>query len=493
MNKNMKIGIIAGAVAVIGGIGAGVYYRIDQLQQKKDYFEAKFNKTKGALPKVISIEKTSESTFSETNVKYVIQIEQNGKKSESKLVIESKLEHGFNYLLSGEIEGTATGKIEGPFAKEFKSLDKLFDSTIKISSDDNLTTDTKFADLIAKDGTEMKGISSHLELVKADDTMKSNFKIASLNSPKTPDGQSMMKLTGFELEYSGKTEAIGNNSFSTKINEIQSPFGSIKGASISANSTVSSGNVNVKVAVKATKIDVPQLKDGSVDLQYSIKNLDESVIKALYEIGRKTAPNKPEDIEKSMEEFNNQAKKLITHGLEFSIDKFNFKSGQDSLDFKFNASLPKVKSFDDVSFEKGLKLNYNINAQGMFAEQLVNTVNGQLNSLNTTSQPVDPSAPVAAPTEQPTEYKVENGQFKLDFEVSEAKGKINGKELTSAQNDVLHIILSTVDERLHGKKTDGPQTTQELLNSANPPAPAPVENSVITAPEKTASAPVAKK
>ena len=113
--------------------------------------------------------------------------------------------------------------------------------------------------------------------------------------------------------------------------------------------------------------------------------------------------------------------------------------------------------------------------------------------MNTTSQPVDPSAPVAAPTEQPTEYKVENGQFKLDFEVSEAKGKINGKELTSAQNDVLHIILSTVDERLHGKKTDGPQTTQELLNSANPPAPAPVENSVITAPEKTASAPVAKK
>ncbi len=478
MNKNMKIGIIAGAVAVIGGIGAGVYCRVDQLQQKKDYFEAKFNKTKGALPKVISIEKTAESSFFETNLKYVIQLEQNGKKSESKLVIESKLDHGFNYLLTGEIEGTATGKIEGPFTKEFKSLDKLFDTQIKISSDDNLTTDTKFADLVAKDGTEIKGLSSHLQLIKSDDTMKSNFKFDSINSPKMPDGQSMMKLSGFEIEYNGKTEAIGNNHFSTKINEIQSPFGSIKGANVSADSTVSGGNVSVKVAVKVNKIDVPQLKDASVDLQYSIKNLDESAIKAFYEIGRKTAPNKPEDIEKSMEEFNSQAKKLLVHGLEFNIDKFNFKSGQDSVDFKFNSSLPKVKSFEEVSFEKGLKLNYSINAKGMVAEQLVNSLNGQLQYLDSNSQNQAPDAS----TETTPEYKVENGQFKLDFEVVEAKGKINGKDLTAAQNDILHIILSTVDERLHGKKEEVSPTTQET--STQPVMP--------TTPESTTSSPVEK-
>jgi len=480
MNKNMKIGIIAGAVAVIGGIGAGVYYRLDQLQQKKDYFEAKFNKTKGALPKVISIEKTADSSLFETNLKYVIQLEQNGKKSESKLVIESKIDHGFNYLLSGEIEGTATGKIEGPFAKEFKSLDKLFDTQIKLSGDDNLVTDTKFADLVAKDGTEMKGISSHFELIKADDTMKSNFKIASLASPKTPDGQSMMNLSGFEVEYSGKTEAISNNHFSTKINEIKSPFGSIKGASVSADSTVAGGNVGVKVGVKVNKIDMPQLKDASVDLQYSIKNLDESAIKAFYEIGRKTAPNKPEDIEKSMEEFNAQGKKLLAHGFEFNIDKFNFKSGQDSVDFKFNSSLPKVKSFEEVSFEKGLKLNYSITAKGMVAEQLVNSVNSQIKSLDYASQNQAPDAS----TETTPEYKVENGQFKLDFEVVEAKGKINGKELTASQNDVLHIILSTVDERLHGKKEEVSPTPQDTSTTQQVTPPTP---------EKAASSPVVEK
>lgn len=464
----MKIGIIASAVAVICGIGGGVYYRLDQLQQKRDYFEDKFSKTQAMLPKAISIEKTSESTLFETNSVYTIQLKENGKKSASKLVINTHLDHGVSYLFSGLVEGNAIGKIEGPFAKEFKSLDKLFDTQIKVLSDYTVITDTKFVDLTAKDGSELKGITSYLESSKNEDSIKTDFKIASLSSPKTTDGQSMFNLKGFELQYQGKSNDLGNNHLSLKLGEIKSIFAQVQNVALVADSTVKSGNVDLTSSLSIDKITASQWKDASFNFKYSVLGLDESSMKALYTIGKKTAPNNEEEIRTSLVEMEAQAKKLFTHGFQFNVDKLAFKSATDSFDFSFKSSLPKSKSFEEVSLEKNLHISSNIEAKGTFSNPLAQVINQRLNSINVA--PTDSAAP------QEEQVVVTNNEVKVSLDITNGKGKLNGKDFTTDQNDILHIVLSTIDEKFQAKKSDP--------LSATTPVTAPAETPVAPQPEK---------
>lgn len=466
MNKNIKLSIIAASVLVVLGIGGTAYYRIDQLQQKRDYFQDKFNKTKAVLPKAIVIDKTTESSLFETNSTYTIQLQEDGKKSPSKLVVTAHLEHGLSYFLTGVIEGTSVGKIEGPFAKEFKSLDKLFDSKIKVLENDTLITDTKFVDLVAKDGTELKGITSYLESTKDNDTVKTNFKIGALNSPKGQDGKSLFNLNGFEVEYNGKANDIGNNHFSVKLAEVKSIFAQVNGISLVADSTVKGGLVDMKAALKVDKINAAKWENGAIDFQYSVIGVDESALKAMYDIGKKTAPQNEEEVQKSIVAMEEHAKKIFTRGIAINVDKLSFKAGQDSFNFSFKASLPKLNTFEEVSFEKNLKVSYNIETVGDLSHILAHQVNQQLQSLNITT----PESPTT-----PEQVVVVDNQLKVNFEVANGKGTLNGKELSQEQNDVLHIVLSTIDEKIHSKEvTPVTPATQELVKPVTQETVVPV-------------------
>lgn len=467
MNKTIKLSIIASSVILLLGAG-GAYYRFEQLQQKKVYFEEKLAKTKAMLPKAISIEKTSESSFFETNSVYTIQIKENKKNSTSKLVINTNLKHGFSYLFSGLIEGTATGKIEGPFAKEFKSLDKLFDSKIKVLPDFTLITDTKFADLTAKDGSELKGITSYFETTKNEDDIKTDFKIASISSPKSPDGQSMFNIKGIDFQYKGKTNDLGNNHLSFKLAEIKSVFAQVQNVSFVADSTVKSGNVDLTSSLSIDKITASQWKDASFNFKYSILGLNESSMKDLYSIGQKTTSTNAEELTTSINEIEVQAKNLLTHGFKFNIDKFAFKSGTDNFDFSFKSSLPKSKSFEEFNLEKNLHILSNIDTKGSFSTPLAQILNQRLNSINiSSSDSLEPQQP------QEEQIVVNNNELKVSFEIKNGKGTLNGKEFTTDQNDIIHIVLSTIDEKVQAKKSAPLATTPVTASVA--PQPATVE------------------
>lgn len=443
MNNNIKMSIIGAAVIALVGAG-GIYYRANQLQEKRDYFQNKFDKTKASLPKAVSIEKTSESSLFSTDIKYIVQIVKEGKKSDSKLVINTHLNHGIGYLLSGVIKGTSVGKIEGPFVKEFKSMDVLFNSDIEVLTDDTLVTNTKFADLIAKDGTEFKGMSSFMKLTKDDDNLDTNFKIASLSSPKTPQGKSMFNLKGLELEYKGKSDKIANNHFGFKVAEIASPMAQISNINMVADSVAKSGSVDVTTSLSIAKINAAQWKNGSIDFKYSVLGLEEKALNNIYNLGQKTSPQNEEEIQKSIAVMEEEFKKIFTYGVSVNIDKLSFKSNSDSFDFVFKSSLPKSASFENVSFEKNLQLNYTLTTKGTFSNILAEEINKKLQSVKQSTENLD-----SLPEEQ---IIVENNQLKLTFEIDSGVAKLNGKHLPKEQQDIVQIVLSTLDERLQNKE-----------------------------------------
>lgn len=444
MDNKIKNSIIGASIVALLGAG-GVYYRVDQLQQKRDYFQNKFDKTKSSLPKVVSIEKTSESGLFSTDIKYVVQLVQDGKKSDSKLVITTHLNHGIGYLFSGVVEGTSVGKIEGPFAKQFKSMDKLFDSQVQVLADDTLVTNTQFADLVAKDGTEFKGITSYMKLTKNDDYLDTNFKIASLGSSKSPQGQSIFALKGFELEYKGKSDKIDNNHFGFKIADISSPFAQVSNINMVADSFVKSGSVDIKTSLSVAKINAEQWKNGSIDFKYSVLGIEQNALTKIYALGQQTAPKNDEQVQKSIAAMEEEFRKIFAHGLSFNVDKLAFKSGEDSFDFSFKSSLPKSASFEDVSFEKKLKLSYNLQTKGNLSNILAGEINKKLQSMNTQGDTQPENSQV---TEQ---IKVVNNELTMSFEIDSGIAKLNGKELPSEQQDLVHIVLSTLDEKMHGK------------------------------------------
>lgn len=472
MNKNIKLSIIASSVIAVLAVG-GIGYRVDQLQKKRDYFQDKFTKNKSMLPEAIVIEKTSQSSLFSTDSIYTITIKKTNHTT-NKLIINTHLQHGLSYLFSGVIEGTSVGKIVGPFTKEFKSLDKLFDSRITVLADDTLITDTTFVDLTAKDGYQFNGMTSYFETTKNDELIKTNFKIASINSPKLTDGKSMFNLKGFDLQYTGKSNDIGNNHFSAKISDIKSPFAQINNMSLIADSTVKSGLVDLTSSLSIAKINADKWQNGSVDFKYSVVGLDQKAIESIYNIGKKTASNNETEIQKNIHDMENQVRTLFTRGFEARVDKLAFKSGDDNFNFSFKATLPRAKSFDDVSVEKNLHVLYNLETKGSFSDTIAQAINVKLQDLN-----------LSAPTEEePIELVTVNAQeLKVAIEIAESKGNINGKEFSKNQNEMLHIILSTFDEKLHDKKI---VTTEKSIEPvAQQESTSGLENTVVTKPTIT--------
>ena len=88
-------------------------------------------------------------------------------------------------------------------------------------------------------------------------------------------------------------------------------------------------------------------------------------------------------------------------------------------------------------------MSYNIETVGDLSHILAHQVNQQLQSLNITT-------PESSTT--PEQVVVVDNQLKVNFEVANGKGTLNGKELSQEQNDVLHIVLSTIDEKFTLKK-----------------------------------------
>lgn len=363
------------------------------------------------------------------------------------------------YLFSGVIEGTSVGKIEGPFAKEFKSMEKLFDSTIEVLEDDTLVTNTKFVDLVAKDGTEIKGISSYMKLTKDDDNLDTNFKITSMSSPKVAQNQSMFNLKGFELEYKGKSDQISNNHFGFKIAEIASPMAQVQNISMSADSIVKSGSVDVKTSLSIAKVNAAQWKNGSIDFKYSVLGLEEKALTKIYALGQQTPPKNEEEVQKSITAMEEEFKKIFTHGLSVNVDKLSFKSGSDSFDFVFKSSLPKSANFDEVSFEKNLKLNYTLETKGSLSNLLAGEINKKLQSMNQPSETTENF-------ESGEQITVVNNELKLSFEIDSGVAKLNGKALPKEQQDIVQIVLSTLDEKMHAKA----ETAQEKTDTEEAPA-----------------------
>lgn len=453
MHQNMKMSLIASAVIVTLAAG-GAYYRVQQLQQKRDYFQDKFTKTQTMLPKSIIIEKTSQSSLFNTDSTYTVQLQNKGQKSPSKLIVHTHLNHGLSYFFTGVIKGTAVGNIVGPFTKEFKSLDKLFDSQIKVLTNDTLITDTKFVDLIAKDGSEFKGITSYLETTKDDDTINTAFKIASMNSPKLANGQYVFSLKGFDLHYSGQSNSIGNNHLAIKLAETQSPMAQIQNISLLADSTVKSGAVNLVSALSIGKINADKWKDGFVDFKYSILGLDEGAIKTMYTIGKQDAPNNEADIEKHIRIMEEQAKILLTRGFEAKVDKLALKAGDDTFNFSFKAVLPKSNSFQEVHVEKNLYAIYNLETKGSFSDSVANFMNMKLQSF---------SVPTPNSSEPLSLVTVNANELKVKIELSKGKATLNDKSFSADQNDMIHVVLSTIDEKLHSKKNN--TTNQPVIST----------------------------
>ena len=433
MSKNLKLGIIATAVILICGIGGGTYYRIDQLNQKQAYFDSQFTKAQNLLPKAIKLTKITDSSLFETVSTVTIQPNIDGVKNDSKLVIKTHLNHGLSYLLTGEITGSSIGKLSGNITNGFKGLDKLFESTISISEDDNFTSDTKFTDIVAKDDSQIKGITSHFETHKADSTMRANFKIADMLSPKVQGQvQPLFQASGFAVSYSGKIDDIGNNHFEISLNDIHSVVAQVKGFNLSSDSIIKGANADIKANFKINKIDVGNWKDGSVNFSYSMKNIDVKSLQTIVSEIKKSSKTSPEEFSKLNSVLQEQGKNILTHGLEFNIDKLAFKSGTNSFDGSLNIVLPKSDSFDNVNIEKTLKLHEKLVAKGEVATVLQQQLITQSKVLGISPETI-------------------SDEFNFEFNIDSGKATFNKQELTTEQNDNLHIVLSSFDDVLHGK------------------------------------------
>lgn len=402
-------------------VGGTAYYRYMQLQEKNEYFNLKFNELKNKFPQYITIDKVSDSTMTETNTTYTINVTNPINpmdKNASKLIIKSNIQHGFDFFMNGEMNGTLKGNLEGEVQKLSK-LNELFTSTIKIQEDFKVIVDTTFTNI--KDASfNVNGITSHFENEKDSDNIKIDFKVNNVN------GGTIFDLNGLSMGFEGNPLNVNNQLFSMSIGNIKSSMFELKGFSTSSKTMVVGNDFNSNLMLKVNKVTSNQ-DNLSVDFALDMKKLDYKTL-AKYKEFRQAMQN-PAFIKDLSKDF-------IANGGEFNLNKFNLKYNDEEVNLKLNVILPKVDKYDNFNF-KNVIIKVSYAGKGKITDQIRDKL---------------------------TQYgfNVENtdGQYIFDFVYEKEVAKLNNTEITKEQDEILKVILDTVD--LHIKKSIDPDKYSNL-------------------------------
>lgn len=419
----MKLGIISTAVILV--IAGGTYYRVDQLQQKRDYFESKLKQLRHAIPNDISIVQTSQSSMFETNLISTVSL----KGSDDKLILNTKLNHGIGYLLTGTMRGNSIGKLEGSFSEIFTNVGPLFESKIKILSDNTVVSDTQFTDLSTKSGVHLKSMTSYYKYNDNKKYLDFDFKIGSINIEN--DKISVFNLKNMLLKYKGSINTLGNNSLGFSIKEVKSPIASMNNLELISDTIVQNKMIDMKTSLKIENIDYEKWKEGSFDFQYSVLGIHQESFEIFYEMAKRKASSQEENIEKDIAEMGKNIKNILMNGMSINVDKFNFKSQKESINFFFKSSLPKVKTIEEVNFKNNFNFAYDLKTKGNISNILAKEINKKLNSLNHEEQQI----------------LVNNDELHINFDITKGKATLNNKPVSIERQEIINSVLSTLDEK----------------------------------------------
>jgi hypothetical protein len=424
MNQNFKVTAIATAVLIVG-LSSLTVYRVSSLNKKQEEIKLLLQDFEKQLPKGFIQTNNIEKGILQSSGKYNLSYSDPKTKDISSLVITYKLTHGINYLLTGTLESDSVGNLEGNVNNLFEKNGDLFKSKTIFSSSGDIETNVLFSDLKLKDSLDasLKGMSYHVQYIKAQDFVKSDLKINEIMVAKNNDSLNIKNIEG---SYNSHIKQIDGGNLSFKIGSAKSKDIEASGFSVASELINNKNTINIESNIKLDKFSGLSEKDSSFELKYSLKNLDLKSMEYFFNLAQNNPD--PKIIETKLDEIKVNIKTIIQSGFSFSIDKLYAKGSFGQVNFNASLNLPKVNSIKDVSFAKNLTLDSNLTLSGNSLPVVYTTFNTFVMNKE-------------APQEEVQKLK----EFTWKTKMKNSIATINNEPIYETQAQILKQTLESLD------------------------------------------------
>jgi hypothetical protein len=333
---NLKMTLIAVAVAALGG---GGYLTYSTLNQKQSMIDDQFSKLATSLPPQFKLNKEGgEDGLLHSSAVYKLSFTNPvDKKYNGALVIKLETDHGLSSILNGTVLLKGTTNLDGGIVKalNIKSSDALlskFEGTI--DSDGNLSLKEIGSDIdvvIPVNGHDVtfkaKPFNSELSYSSSTGEINKSIVISEIKGVDNTDSKITYSLKGTEAKYSANIAKLLHGKLGLKISLLEVPSEQIKveGLIINTSSEEKGKKATVKLDSKINKLNSQKYQDASFETKLSLEGLNKNLFTVFKDIPAiYISKNKVYDHKSFVSGMN--------EGLVFNVEKFSLKSSLAKID-----------------------------------------------------------------------------------------------------------------------------------------------------------------
>jgi hypothetical protein len=376
MAVNLKMTIIAIAIAGIGGGGYFVYSTVNKRQEVFNEHVEKFSKN---LPSQFKFQKESseDGLFNSSGVYRLSFNSPLDKKYNGSILINYEASHGLTSLFTGKTNFVGTTKLDGGITKELKikSADNVFTKIEgNIDSSGNLSmkeTGGEVSFVLPLNGNEVnfkvKPFSTAITYDSNSGEINKEMTLPEIKGLNSVDSNITYSLKNTEIKYSANINKLAYNKLGLKIALLEVPSENIKaeGISVTKSAEEKAKKITIKFDSKINKLNSLNYKDAALEFKSSL----EDVNKNLFSVYQDALPIYISNHKISEHKVFADA---MNSGFSFNIEKFSVKSALEKANITGKIEVSALSEGKIFSLAEQTKFNLSVDTDSVLLEKFIN-------------------------------------------------------------------------------------------------------------------------
>lgn len=481
MAVNLKMTIIAIAIA---GIGGGGYFAYSTVNKREATFGEHVEKFSKNLPSQFKFERNAHSggLFSSSGTYRLSFNSPLDKKYNGSILINYEASHGLTSLFTGKTNFTGTTKFEGGFAKELKvkATDNVF-SKIEgsVDSNGNLTlkaTGNELSFVLPLNGSEVnfkvKPFSKEITYESNSGEINQNMTLPEIKGVDSIDSNITYSLKNTEFKYTSNINKLKYSKLGVKIALLDIPSQNIKaeGINVTKSAEEKAKKDIIRFDSKINKFNSLNYKDATIELKSSLTDFNKDLFNVyqdflpLHISQRKVSEHKVFD-------------DAMNGGFVFNIETFSVKSALEKANITGKVELSAISKEKIFSLAEQTKINLSVDTDSVLLDKFINP-----NSISTSDNSnftitMDYADKILKVNDIPTQDQLNNSlvdllsQIERDnnlglslatTEIKPIKPEVKEEANVEVKEDV---NLKSKDEKKLNNKTEAKSENKEEIKS----------------------------
>lgn len=423
MSVNLKVTIIAVAIAAIGG---GGYFTYSTMSNRQEVINEHLDKFSKNLPSQFKFQKEAgeDNLFSSSGAYRLSFISPLDKKYNGSILINYEASHNLTSLFTGETNFVGTTQIEGSILKELKlklnnniftklegTIDSKGNLSMKETSEEiGFTFPISNRDVSFK----IKPFSKEINYISSSGEINQVINFSEIKGTDSVDSNVTYLLKNTEIKYDSNINKLKHNKLGIKISLLDIPSEHIKaeGISINKNSEEKAKKTIITFDSKINKLNSINYKDATVELKSSLNDFNKDLFNVYQDILPIYISNRKILEHKSFSG-------AVNGGFTYNIDMLSIKSALEKANISGKIEVATSEEGKIFSLADQTRIDLLVDTDSVLLEKFINP-----NSISTS----------------------DNNNVKISINYTDKILKVNDIPTQSNLNDSLIDLLSQIEK-----------------------------------------------